>query len=103
MERQGSHRYKVDAGQPSIAAIYARVSSKEQEKEGFSIPAQLKLLRGYAADHRLTVIEEFVDVETAMRTRRRGFTAMMDLFKKHGNAKSSEHIRRILLVEKTDR
>ncbi len=27
------------------AVIYARVSSKEQEKEGFSIPAQLKLLR----------------------------------------------------------
>jgi site-specific DNA recombinase len=28
------------------AVIYARVSSKEQEKEGFSIPAQLKLLKG---------------------------------------------------------
>jgi DNA invertase Pin-like site-specific DNA recombinase len=27
------------------AVIYARVSSKEQEREGFSIPAQLKLLR----------------------------------------------------------
>ncbi len=26
------------------ALIYARVSSKEQQKEGFSIPAQLKLL-----------------------------------------------------------
>ena len=31
------------------AVIYARVSSKEQEKEGFSIPAQLKLLTNYAA------------------------------------------------------
>ena len=30
------------------AVIYARVSSKEQEKEGFSIPAQLKLLKEYA-------------------------------------------------------
>jgi site-specific DNA recombinase len=29
--------------------IYARVSSKEQEKEGFSIPAQLKLLKEYGA------------------------------------------------------
>jgi hypothetical protein len=29
------------------AAIYARVSSKEQEKDGFSIPAQLKLLKDY--------------------------------------------------------
>jgi hypothetical protein len=31
------------------AVIYARVSSKEQEKEGFSIPAQLKLLKECAA------------------------------------------------------
>jgi predicted site-specific integrase-resolvase len=31
------------------AVIYARVSSKEQEKEGFSIPAQMKLLKEYAA------------------------------------------------------
>ena len=29
------------------AVIYARVSSKEQEREGFSIPAQLDLLRQY--------------------------------------------------------
>ena len=34
------------------AVIYARVSSKEQEKEGFSIPAQLKLLKEYAAAKR---------------------------------------------------
>ena len=95
--------HKVDTAQQSIAVVYARVSSKEQEKEGFSIPAQLKLLRGYAADHRLTVIEEFVDVETAKRSGRPGFTAMVEFFKKHGKAKSSEHMRRILLVEKTDR
>lgn len=31
------------------AVIYARVSSKEQEKEGFSILAQLRLLKEYAA------------------------------------------------------
>ncbi len=31
------------------AVVYARVSSKEQEREGFSIPAQLKLLKEYAA------------------------------------------------------
>jgi site-specific DNA recombinase len=86
-----------------IAVIYARVSSKEQEKEGYSIPAQLKLLRGYAADRRFTVIEEFVDVETAKRTGRPGFTAMVEFFKKQGKAKGSENNRRILLVEKTDR
>ena len=29
------------------AVVYARVSSKDQEREGFSIPAQLELLRSY--------------------------------------------------------
>lgn len=53
------------------AVIYARVSSKEQE-QGFSIPAQLKLLRAYAADQGFTVAQEYVDVETAKRTGRTG-------------------------------
>ena len=57
------------------AIIYARVSSKEQE-QGFSIPAQLKLLRGYAAEQGFTIIQEYVDVETAKQTGRTGFTAM---------------------------
>jgi site-specific DNA recombinase len=86
-----------------ITVIYARVSSKEQEKEGYSIPAQLKLLRGYAAERRFTVLEEFLDVETAKRTGRPGFTAMVELFKKQRKTKRSENIRRILPVEKTDR
>ena len=50
------------------AVVYARVSSKEQEKEGFSIPAQLKLLREYAASQGFTVDKEYVDVETAKQT-----------------------------------
>jgi DNA invertase Pin-like site-specific DNA recombinase len=29
------------------AVIYARVSSRDQEREEFSIPSQLKLLREY--------------------------------------------------------
>jgi len=68
--------HKGDTGQQNIAVVYARVSSKEHEKEGFSIPAQLKRLRGYATDHRLTVIEEFVNVETAKRSGRPGLTAI---------------------------
>ncbi len=42
------------------AVLYARVSSKEQEKEGFSIPAQLKLFRGYAGEHGFTVAQEYI-------------------------------------------
>src|SRR5262245_33819534 len=55
------------------AVIYARVSSKEQEKEGFSIPAQLKLLMEYAAANSFAVAQEYVDVETAKQTGRAAF------------------------------
>ena len=60
------------------AVIYARVSSKDQEKEGFSIPAQLKFLRRYAQTSELAVDREFVDVETAKKTGRAGFGEMPD-------------------------
>ena len=59
------------------AVIYARVSSKEQEKEGFSIPAQLKLLKEYAAANGLSVKQEYIDVETAKQTGRAAFGEMV--------------------------
>jgi hypothetical protein len=55
------------------AVIYARVSSKEQDLEGFSNPAQLELLRKYAQEHGIFVLQEFVDVESASVTGRSGF------------------------------
>ena len=58
------------------AVIYARVSSKEQEKEGYSIPAQLKLLKDYAATEGFTIAQEYVDVETAKQTGRTAFGEM---------------------------
>jgi DNA invertase Pin-like site-specific DNA recombinase len=78
------------------AVIYARVSSKEQEKEGYSIPAQLKLLKDYAAAHGFAVAQEYVDVETAKHTGRAAFNKMMSYLKAHPAV-------RVLLVEKTDR
>src|SRR5947207_1973049 len=78
------------------AVIYARVSSKEQEKEGFSIPAQLKLLKEYAAAQGFAVAEEYVDVETAKQSGRAGFGEMVGYLKAHPAV-------RVLLVEKTDR
>ena len=78
------------------AVIYARVSSKEQEKEGFSIPAQLKLLKEYAAAQGFTVVQEYVDVETAKQTGRAAFGEMVAYLKAHPAI-------RVLLVEKTDR
>lgn len=47
--------------------LYARVSSDRQEKEGFSIPAQIKLLREYALRNGLKIVEEFVEAETAKK------------------------------------
>ena len=78
------------------ALIYARVSSKEQEKEGFSIPAQLKLLTEYAQSKSLQVVREFVDVETAKAAGRTQFREMVKFFQATPQVK-------ILLVEKTDR
>ena len=78
------------------AVIYARVSSKEQEKDGFSIPAQLKLLKEYAAAQGFTVEQEYVDVETAKHTGRAAFKEMVAYLKAHPSI-------RALLVEKTDR
>jgi len=40
------------------AVKYGRVSSKEQEKEGFSIPAQFKLLDQYAQTQGLKIVRE---------------------------------------------
>lgn len=82
--------------QPRNAVLYARVSSKEQDKEGFSIPAQLKLLRDYALNRSLSIVEEYVDVETAKQAGRTSFGEMVDFLDKHRES-------RIILVEKTDR
>jgi DNA invertase Pin-like site-specific DNA recombinase len=79
------------------AVLYARVSSKDQEKEGFSIPAQQKLLRSYALSNHLTIVQEFVDVETAKRAGRTAFGDMLTYFRQH------RETCRVLLVEKTDR
>ena len=75
---------------------YVRVSSKDQEREGFSIPAQSKLLSDYAQANRMRIVEEFADVETAKRSGRTNFGAMMQYLKRHPAVRS-------ILVEKTDR
>ncbi|HET9183302.1 MAG TPA: recombinase family protein [Candidatus Angelobacter sp.] len=76
--------------------IYARVSSREQEREGFSIPAQLKLLREYCLKHQIKIVREFVDIETAKNPGRKEFGEMVRFFEKHPQC-------RVVIVEKTDR
>jgi len=60
------------------AFAYARVSSKEQEREGYSIPVQLKRVHEYAERHGYAIVEEFVDVETAKEPGRREFSKMVE-------------------------
>jgi len=78
------------------AIIYARVSSKEQEVEGFSIPAQIKLLKEYAVQQDIFIRKEFIDVETAKKSGRTQFNAMINFMKENSGIK-------YILVEKTDR
>ena len=67
---------------PRAAVLYARVSSRDQEREGFSIPAQQKLLRDYARAQGLQVVREFGDVETAKRAGRKSFSEMVTFLKR---------------------
>lgn len=80
----------------SNCVIYARVSSKEQEREGYSIPAQIEILTKYAQKQNFKIIEQFIDVETAKKSGRTNFVKMLSFLKKHKDVKT-------VLVEKTDR
>lgn len=77
------------------AVIYARVSSKEQEAEGFSVDAQLRLLRAYAAEQQVDVAQEFTEAETAKQSGRRAFGEMLRFLEANPG--------HVILVEKVDR
>jgi len=78
------------------AIIYARVSTKEQAEEGYSLASQIKLLRDYVDKNSLDVVREFVIPESASgRQERKTFKEMMEYCKKRGIS----HI----LCEKVDR
>jgi site-specific DNA recombinase len=90
-------RKQSDATKVSNKAVmYARVSSKEQEKEGYSIPEQKALLWDYAKRKGLDVAEVFVDVETAKEKGRTSYGRMFTFLKKNSTVRN-------ILVEKTDR
>ena len=82
---------------PTKAVVYARVSSKEQEREGFSIPAQIKLLKKYAAENEFEIVETFEESESAKTTGRPKFSQMIEFIKNPANGCNT------ILVEKTDR
>jgi site-specific DNA recombinase len=88
-----AHRASVSDSGAYVA--YARVSSKEQDEEGYSVPAQLRAIRDYAAKHGIEVAREFVEAETAKVSGRRAFGDMLKFVRDQGVAG--------ILVEKTDR
>ncbi|MDP1795968.1 MAG: recombinase family protein [Planctomycetaceae bacterium] len=62
----------------------ARVSSREQEREGFSLEVQADALQKYAATHGGTIIRLFKIAETASkRDERKTFKEMVAFAKKH--------------------
>ena len=65
------------------AVIYTRVSSREQQQEGFSLGAQTKLLRQYADRNGLQIVQAFEDVETAKASGRVHFSNMLTWFKRN--------------------
>jgi len=80
----------------NTAVILARVSSKSQEDEGYSLDSQLKLLQGYCIQRDLTVIKVFKIAETASKEQSRKVFQQLLTYLKEENIFH-------LAVEKTDR
>ena len=67
------------------AVIYARVSSREQEETGYSLPAQQKFLEEYAARKNFQIARVFAVAEFASGTKqRKTFEEMMRFVEKRG-------------------
>ena len=78
------------------AVLYARVSSTKQDKDGFSIPAQIKFLHEYAKKNNFEIVKEFVEAETAKKAGRKQFNNMVSYLQENEDS-------RVILVEKVDR
>jgi site-specific DNA recombinase len=83
----------------NLAVAYARVSSREQEKEGYSIPAQIKLIEEYAQTNGFELVTVYSEAETAKQSGREEFNKMLHYLAKEGKLRGVKTI----LVEKTDR
>lgn len=78
------------------AVLFARVSSREQEAEGYSLPAQEKLLKDYALRKNFEVVKVFSISESASgKYQRKTFSEMLNYTKKRSV--------KIIVCEKVDR
>ncbi|MBI2471485.1 MAG: recombinase family protein [Planctomycetes bacterium] len=69
------------------ALLYIRVSSKEQEKEGYSLDAQEKLGFDYAFRNNLKIERKWRISESAWREERSAFNQMIEYAKAHSEIK----------------
>jgi DNA invertase Pin-like site-specific DNA recombinase len=76
--------------------ILARVSSKSQEDEGYSLDSQVKLLHGYCANNDLLVVKVFKISETASKQQSRKIFHELLVYLERNNICH-------LAIEKTDR
>lgn len=84
------------APQVKGAILYARVSSVEQEEEGWSTDAQLRKLREYCNRRDIPILHEFEEAASAKRgSDRNAFTAMVEYVTAHPGIQ--------VVVEKVDR
>lgn len=81
------------------AVIYARVSTRDQEEFGHSIPAQLKGLREYGARHDFKIIKEFAFSESAGLKIRRRFDEVVAFLREH----AKDGTMPVLLCQNVDR
>ncbi|MCX6722973.1 MAG: recombinase family protein, partial [Candidatus Staskawiczbacteria bacterium] len=66
------------------AILFCRVSSREQEVEGYSLPAQEKFINDYASKKALEIDKIFSISESASgKTHRKLFDEMLDYVKKN--------------------
>lgn len=78
------------------AVLFCRVSSREQEETGYSLPAQEKYLRDYAQRGGFSILKVFAVSESASgKVQRKVFDEMVGFIRKNNIA--------ILIVETTDR
>lgn len=82
-------------------AIYVRVSSEEQAREGYSIDAQIKALRGYAIKNDIFLEEQYIYKDEGISGRKaEKRPAFMEMIK---TAKSKPKKFDVILVHKFDR
>lgn len=92
-----STKQVIDPGNKR-AALYVRVSTEEQAREGVSIDAQLKALLEFCADNQYEVVDRFIDAGESARTDKRPeFQRMV------ATAKKKPRQFDIILVHKGDR